>query len=256
MTAPGDRIDEYLRALRARLRTGPERTERILAEAEDHLRESAAAAAAAAGLSPDAAQKAAISSFGSVRTVARAHSARHRRFAMRLRGLRRRRVMRRRRRRFEQSATGRSALRQRRRRFEPSSARRRALLQRRKRLSARRRRVLRAMRFPAMITLPGGRHLERRVYLFWRVRLPVWVVLALAGWFVLGLAGVALGLAVAIVAETAFSYRPPRGSWPRRWRRGRGPGDLAGVREPRRPKPTGGAGAVQLPADRPTPWVG
>jgi hypothetical protein len=33
-------IEEYLRQLRASLRTRPEETSRILAEAEDHLRES------------------------------------------------------------------------------------------------------------------------------------------------------------------------------------------------------------------------
>jgi hypothetical protein len=40
-------IEEYLRQLRAGLRTRPEETSRILAEAEDHLRESVAAGRAA-----------------------------------------------------------------------------------------------------------------------------------------------------------------------------------------------------------------
>jgi HAAS len=66
------RIEEYLRQLRASLRTRPEETSRILAEAEDHLRESVAAGRAA-GLTETEAAEAAISSFGTVRAVARAH---------------------------------------------------------------------------------------------------------------------------------------------------------------------------------------
>jgi hypothetical protein len=144
----------------------------------------------------------------------------------------------------------------------------RALRRRRKRyaVSARRRRMLRALRprFPMAISLPGGRLVERHVYLFWRVRLPLWVVLAAVGWLVLGLsglmpglggvaAGVVLGLAVAILAEFVFSYRPPFGSRPVPTSGpGRGPGDSAGVREPRRPSPTGGVEAAQLPVD--PPW--
>lgn len=97
----------------------------------------------------------------------------------------------------------------------------------------------------------------RRRYLFWRLRLLLLAGLAAAGWFVLGLGGVALGivgvvlgLAAAIAAELVFSYRPP-------YRVGplpapgpsRGPGGPAGVREPRRPSPAGGAGAAQLAVD-------
>jgi hypothetical protein len=69
MTGP---VDQYLRQLRASLRTRPEQTRRILAEAEDHLRESVAAGRAA-GLTETEAAHAAISSFGTVRAVARAH---------------------------------------------------------------------------------------------------------------------------------------------------------------------------------------
>ena len=69
MTGP---VEEYLRQLRASLRTRPEETSRILAEAEDHLRESVAAGLAA-GLTETEAAEAAISSFGTVRAVARAH---------------------------------------------------------------------------------------------------------------------------------------------------------------------------------------
>jgi hypothetical protein len=68
----GDLIDDYLSQLRARLRTPAERTEQILAEAEDHLRESAAAGEAL-GLSERDAQEVAIENFGSARAVVRAH---------------------------------------------------------------------------------------------------------------------------------------------------------------------------------------
>jgi hypothetical protein len=108
-----------------------------------------------------------------------------------------------------------------------------------------------------MISLPRGRTLMRRRYLFWRVRLLLLAVLAAAGWLVLGLggaelgiAGAVLGLAIAIVAELVFSYRPPYhvrplpGSAPM-W----GQGGPARVRELRRPSPAGGAGAMQLAVD-------
>jgi len=75
MTEP---IARYLNQLRASLRT-PEAS-RILAEAEDHLRE-ATAAGLAAGLTEREAQQAAISSFGSVRAVVRAHQGRRGRAA-------------------------------------------------------------------------------------------------------------------------------------------------------------------------------
>ena len=69
----GDPIDEYVAALRAGLRTPPARTAEILAEAEDHLRESAAAARKAGHLSEAAAQQAAIDAFGPAKQVTRAH---------------------------------------------------------------------------------------------------------------------------------------------------------------------------------------
>jgi putative ABC transport system permease protein len=68
-----DLIAQYLAELRASLCTAPQRTAEILAEAEDHLRESAAASLAA-GRSEREAQEAAISAFGSVPTVTRANS--------------------------------------------------------------------------------------------------------------------------------------------------------------------------------------
>jgi hypothetical protein len=70
---PNDPIEEYLEQLRAGLRAAPHEAELILAEAEDHLRETAAAALAA-GMTEREAQEAAISSFGSVRAVVRAHA--------------------------------------------------------------------------------------------------------------------------------------------------------------------------------------
>jgi hypothetical protein len=75
-----DPIGEYLDQLRAGLRTGPEEAELILAEAEDHLRETAAAGLAI-GMTERDAQEAAISIFGPVRAVVAAHHARRGRLA-------------------------------------------------------------------------------------------------------------------------------------------------------------------------------
>jgi hypothetical protein len=74
MTQP-DPIREYLDRLRASLPVAPREAELILAEAEDHLRETAAAAMAV-GMTGREAQEAAISSFGPVPVVARAHEER------------------------------------------------------------------------------------------------------------------------------------------------------------------------------------
>lgn len=73
----GDRADligEYLATLRASLPGGPAETDLIVAEAEDHLRETVAAALAA-GMTGREAQEAAISAFGPVRAVVQAHQA-------------------------------------------------------------------------------------------------------------------------------------------------------------------------------------
>jgi hypothetical protein len=70
-----DPVEDYLDQLYAGLRTTPREARRIIAEAEDHLRE-ATAAGIEAGLSEQQAQEAAISSFGSVRAVTRAHARR------------------------------------------------------------------------------------------------------------------------------------------------------------------------------------
>ena len=78
--ASGDPIEEYLAHLRAGLPVASHETELILAEAEDHLRETAAAGMAI-GLTEREAQEAAISSFGSASAVIRAHEARRGRVA-------------------------------------------------------------------------------------------------------------------------------------------------------------------------------
>jgi hypothetical protein len=65
-----DLVEAYLGELRARLRTRDAAL--VLAEAEDHLRESVAAGLAI-GMSEREAQEAAISAFGSVRAVVGAH---------------------------------------------------------------------------------------------------------------------------------------------------------------------------------------
>jgi len=70
-----DLIGEYLDQLRASLRVAPDEAELIVAEAEDHLRETAAAGLAM-GMTELEAQEAAISTFGPVRAVVRAHQVR------------------------------------------------------------------------------------------------------------------------------------------------------------------------------------
>lgn len=81
MMTPGDPIAEYLDKLRAGLRVAPGEAELIVAEAEDHLRETAAAGMAI-GMTELEAQQAAISSFGPPGAVIRAHLARLSRAAM------------------------------------------------------------------------------------------------------------------------------------------------------------------------------
>jgi len=111
---------------------------------------------------------------------------------------------------------------------------------------ARRNVVLRSLSLPARISLLGGICWERRAYVFWRVRLPLWIVLGAAGWLLASGAGVVLGLVAAVVMELLFSYRPP-GGLPRPTVVGGPPGPgqgPTGVREPRWPRPTGGAGSA------------
>jgi hypothetical protein len=75
MTSTDDPVENYLDQLYVGLRGSPRRGRRILAEAEDHLREGVADGLAA-GLTEREAQEQAISSFGSVRAVVRAHDGR------------------------------------------------------------------------------------------------------------------------------------------------------------------------------------
>ena len=75
MSEEGDLIEGYLDQMRAGLRVPAAEAELILAEAEDHLRETAAAGLAI-GMTEREAQEAAISIFGPVRAVVRAHHAR------------------------------------------------------------------------------------------------------------------------------------------------------------------------------------
>jgi hypothetical protein len=75
MTSTDDPVENYLDQLYVGLRGSPRQGRRILAEAEDHLREGVAEGIAA-GLTEREAQEQAISSFGSVRAVVRAHDRR------------------------------------------------------------------------------------------------------------------------------------------------------------------------------------
>ena len=75
-----DLIGRYLAELRAGLRVPAAESELILAEAEDHLRETVAAGREA-GMAEREAQQAATSSFGPVRAVVGAHHARRGRLA-------------------------------------------------------------------------------------------------------------------------------------------------------------------------------
>lgn len=57
-----------------------------------------------------------------------------------------------------------------------------------------------------VIKLPWGRY-ERYAYMFWRIRVPIWLAGAGCGWALVGPAGLAGGLVVAYAAEGVFSYR-------------------------------------------------
>jgi hypothetical protein len=75
MSDPRDLIEEYLSELRASLQLTPAQAGLVVAEAEDHLRETAACGLAA-GMTEHEAQEAAISAFGSISAVVRAHASR------------------------------------------------------------------------------------------------------------------------------------------------------------------------------------
>jgi hypothetical protein len=75
MSGQRDLIEEYLSDLRARLELAAGEAELVVAEAEDHLRETEACGLAM-GMTEHEAQLAAISAFGSVAAVVRAHASR------------------------------------------------------------------------------------------------------------------------------------------------------------------------------------
>jgi hypothetical protein len=75
MSGPCDLIGEYLSDLRRRLELAPDEAALVVTEAEDHLRETEACGLAA-GMTGHEAQLAAISAFGSVTAVVRAHASR------------------------------------------------------------------------------------------------------------------------------------------------------------------------------------
>jgi len=75
VSEPRDLIGEYLSDLRRRLELAPDEAALVVTEAEDHLRETEACGLAA-GMTEHEAQLAAISAFGSVAAVARAHASR------------------------------------------------------------------------------------------------------------------------------------------------------------------------------------
>jgi hypothetical protein len=125
------------------------------------------------------------------------------------------------------------------------STRRLRLRRSRYAFSARRNAVLRSFPLPVKISLPGGRMWERRAYVFWRIRVPLWLVLGVVGWLLAGVVGILLGAAVAVLIEILFSYRRPGGL--ARPTMGGPPGsgpEPSGVREPRRPRPSSGAGSA------------
>jgi hypothetical protein len=64
-----------------------------------------------------------------------------------------------------------------------------------------------------VIELPWGRY-ERMAYLFWRIRIPLWLVLGAGGWALFRDVGVVLGAVAAYVAEGLLSYRQPSGQRP------------------------------------------
>jgi hypothetical protein len=75
MSHPRDLIEGYLNELRTSLQLAPAEAGLVVAETEDHLRETAACGLAA-GMTEHEAQLAAMSAFGSISAVVRAHASR------------------------------------------------------------------------------------------------------------------------------------------------------------------------------------
>jgi len=81
-------------------------------------------------------------------------------------------------------------------------------------LAARRHALLQGPPFPTAFPLPGRQRLERKSYLFWRVRLPLWAALGCVGWMAVGAVGAVgavLGFFTAVLVEIAVSYGRPCG---------------------------------------------
>jgi hypothetical protein len=64
-----------------------------------------------------------------------------------------------------------------------------------------------------VLELPWG-HYERYAHLFWRIRIPIWIVMCALGWALLGIAGLAPGALAAYLLEGLLSYRKPTGTRP------------------------------------------
>lgn len=59
---------------------------------------------------------------------------------------------------------------------------------------------------PEAVRLPWGRY-ERHAHLFWRIRIPLFVGLAVLGWLAWRGRGVVIGVVIAALVEARFSYR-------------------------------------------------
>jgi hypothetical protein len=80
-----------------------------------------------------------------------------------------------------------------------------------------------------VIVLPWGSY-ERCAHLFWRIRVPLWLAGAGAGWALAGPAGLACGLAAAYLTEGLFSYRTASNATPIPVAAGPTDADFAAVR--------------------------
>ena len=90
---------------------------------------------------------------------------------------------------------------------------------------------------------PPGRHWHRIAVLRWPLRGLMWGLVGTAGWLLAGPEAVVAGLVLIEATVLALTLRRVRAN--RRHGGGWRPPD-AGVREPRRPLPTSGVGAMAL----------
>src|SRR6185312_15447579 len=109
------------------------------------------------------------------------------------------------------------------------------------------------LRFAVLVSMPWGAY-ERVAYLFWRIRILLWLPLLAAGCFLLRGYGLLVGAAVAVLIEATASYRE---------RDGRLAAPVAVRRDARRaarpPSPwetdaTPSPGGWQAPRDRLPAW--